>query len=159
VSGFLEHLAGTPLEVWVAEASGYPILLVLHSIGLALLVGMLFVMDLCVLGLGAGSISARALRTVMHVGWTGMGLAAVSGVLLFLADGARYYYSFTFRFKLASIVLGIWLACALADRVLVAQSHAGEVAQVSTPTRILAACSLVCWLSAIMAGRLMAYIN
>jgi hypothetical protein len=159
MSGFLQHLAATPLAVWVGQSSGYPLLLVLHSIGLALLVGMLAVIDLCVLGSGAASIPTRALRTVMRIGWSGMFLAAASGALLFLADGARYYYSATFRFKLISIALGLWLAYALSERIVTAHSHPGALVYISMPARILAACSLVCWLSAIMAGRLMAYIN
>jgi len=117
---------------------------------------MLAVIDLCVLGLGPG-IPVRALRTVMRIVWTGMLLAAMSGVLLFIADGARYYYSFIFRFKLASILLGVWLACALSRRVSAGGGHAGGVMHVSMRSRMLAACSLLCWLSAIAAGRLVAY--
>ena len=156
---FLGDLAASTLSLWVQQSSSYPLLLVVHAVGLALLVGMLSMIDLCILGWVPCGIPARALHTLMRIGWTGLSLAALSGILLFLADGSRYYYSLTFRFKLASVILGVCLACALRGRILSRDGHTSEVLHGSTQTRMLAVLSLLCWLSAVTAGRLMAYID
>jgi hypothetical protein len=95
----------------------------------------------------------------MRISWAGLCVAALSGMLLFLADGQRYYYSITFRLKLTSVVLGVLLACALRGRMLTASALIPETSQMGAVARIIAAASLLCWLSAIMAGRLMAYMS
>ena len=154
MSEFLNSLAASPIGVWVGESSGYPLLLVLHSIGLALLVGMLVVIDLCVLGLGAPAMPPGALRNIMRISWSGLLLAVLSGSLLFVVDGNKYYYSFTFRLKLTCIVLGAWLAIALSRHL-----RQSPVRSAGAAVRIAAAASLLCWLGAIMSGRLMAYVN
>ena len=95
-----------------------------------------------------------ALRNIMRISWSGLLLAVLSGSLLFVVDGNKYYYSFTFRLKLTCIVLGAWLAIALSRHL-----RQSPVRSAGAAVRIAAAASLLCWLGAIMSGRLMAYVN
>lgn len=146
----LERTQTTPLAIWVLESTwGYPILLVFHAMGLALLVGILTVIDLRILGVGR-PLPLPALRRFMPAVWLGFGANALSGALMFIADAVKYYYSTTFRVKLLSIVLGVALTY-----VVGATRETDELRS----ARALAACSLLCWLSAIVAGRLAAYVS
>jgi hypothetical protein len=154
----LERMQATPLALWVLESNwGYPILLVFHAIGLALLVGILTVIDLRILGIGR-PLPLSALRRFMPAVWLGFWANALSGTLMFIPDAMKYYYSTTFRVKLLSVVLGVALTHVIGTRVSASGSQAREPDQ-SGRVRALAACSLLCWVSAIVTGRLVAYVS
>jgi hypothetical protein len=141
---------------WVQQHA-YPYVITLHSVGLALLVGLLVVIDLRVLGFGRG-LPLPALRKLMVVVWTGFFTNFISGVMLFSIDAKKDYYSALFRIKLSSIVVGLILGALITRRVL---SHEMEYAAVDarapSSAKLLAVGSLLCWTGAIVAGRLMAY--
>ncbi len=49
--GFLEYVQNLDISQWIATSDfGYPIMLSIHSIGLALVVGITWMLDLHVLG-------------------------------------------------------------------------------------------------------------
>jgi hypothetical protein len=141
---------------WVQQRA-YPYVITLHSVGLALLVGLLVVIDLRVLGFGRG-LPLPALRKLMVVVWTGFLTNFVSGVMLFSIDARKDYYSPLFRFKLSSIVVGLILGALITRRVLNHDKEYGAVdARAPSSAKALAVGSLLCWTGAIIAGRLMAY--
>ncbi len=140
---------------WLSQGA-YPIILTIHSVGLALLVGLLFVIDLRVLGLGRG-MPVASLRRFMKVVWLGFWANAISGTLLFCISPLKFLDSTTFRFKLSFIFVGLVIAWVLNSSLL---KVGDEYAPISNPTvrqRALAALSIACWVSAIVAGRLLAY--
>lgn len=141
---------------WV-QATAYPIVITLHSIGLALLVGLLVVIDLRVLGFGRG-LPLPALRQLMTVVWIGFWTNAISGAMLFSVDAKKDFYSNLFRWKLSAIAFGLIVGALLKARVLArADEYAAADARAPAGARVLAGLSLFSWASAIVAGRLLAY--
>lgn len=148
-------LQNSSFAFWLSQ-DVYPIILTIHSVGLALLVGLLFVIDLRVLGLGRG-MPIPSLRRFMRVVWIGFWANAASGTLLFCISPLKFFASTMFRFKLSFIFAGLVTAWLLNSSLL---KVGDEYAASSNPTvrqRALAALSIACWVSAIFAGRWLAY--
>jgi hypothetical protein len=141
---------------WV-QGTAYPIVITLHSIGLATLVGLLVIIDLRVLGFGRG-LPLPALRKLMTVVWIGFWINAVSGAMLFSVDAKKDFYSNLFRSKLSAIAIGLILG-EIIRRTVLATPGAYASADAHTPPRakVLAVFSLLAWIGAIVSGRLLAY--
>jgi len=147
-------LENLDLSQWVLGSIwGYPIFLTFHSLGLGLLVGLLLVIDLRVLGF-AKPLPLSELRKLMPYVWFGFVLNAISGVVLFMADATKDFYSNSFRWKMLSILIGLVVAVTLNGTVLREDTK-------DTPpmAKILATVSLLSWVGAIVSGRLIAYLS
>jgi hypothetical protein len=158
MQGLLHTIESTAFSDWVLTSTyGYPILLTLHSIGLAVLVGVLVLIDLRVLG-AAAAIPLAQMRRLMTLVWAAFAVNAVSGTALFVSDATRYYYSPTFRWKLLSIVVGVALAAVLSSFVVGAANSPGRAHDtIPLYAKVLAAVSVIVWMAAIGVGRYMAY--
>ncbi len=147
-------LENLDLSQWVLGSIwGYPIFLTFHSLGLGLLVGLLLIIDLRVLGF-AKPLPLSELRKLMPYVWFGFVLNAISGVVLFMADATKDFYSNSFRWKMLSILIGLVVAVTLNGTVLREDTK-------DTPpmAKILAIASLLSWVGAIVSGRLIAYLS
>ncbi len=154
MDNFLMMLENLDLSQWVLGSIwGYPSLLTFHSLGLGLLVGLLIVIDLRVLGV-AKPLPLSELRRLMPWVWVGFTFNALSGVVLFMADARKDFYSNSFRWKMLSIVIGLLVAVYLNKKVL-----REDTTETPALARVLAAVSLVSWTGAIVAGRLIAYLS
>jgi uncharacterized membrane protein len=154
MDNFLMMLENLDLSQWVLGSIwGYPILLTFHSLGLGLLVGLLIVIDLRVLGF-AKPLPLTELRRLMPWVWVGFTFNALSGVVLFMADARKDFYSNSFRWKMLSILIGLLVAVYLNNKVL-----REDTTETPALARVLAAASLVSWTGAVVAGRLIAYLS
>lgn len=142
---------------WLSQGA-YPIVLTFHSIGLALLVGLLVIIDLRVLGIGR-ELPIPALRGFMKVVWIGFVANLTSGILLFCISPEKFFYSNMFRFKILFIVLGLVLGSVLNSSLLRAGDEYATTANPTARQRTLAVLSLACWAAAIFAGRWLAYVT
>jgi general stress protein CsbA len=150
MDNFLMMLENLALSQWVLGSIwGYPVFLTFHSLGLGLLVGLLVVIDLRVLGM-AKPLPLSELRRL----WIGFAFNAVSGVVLFMADARKDYYSNSFRWKILSIVIGLLIAVYLNKKVL-----REDTADTPPLAKALAVASLLSWTGAVVAGRLIAYLS
>ena len=133
----------------------HPLLLVGHSIGMGAVVGIIFILDLRVLGY-APSVPLDVFRRLVGVGWAGFTLNALTGVLMFMAYATTLVGNWTFDVKIVCIVAGgisLWLlAGALRD---VDPLAPGVV--FSRRAKLLAVVTMLFWLGAIATGRLIAY--
>ncbi len=155
----LQVLENTDFAVWVRESAyGYGVLLTLHALGLALLAGILIVIDLRVLGFGRG-LPMAPLKHLLRLVWIGFWSNAISGSMLFTSDAVKFYYSSNFRVKMSSIVIGVVLTLIIKSSVLSAAMSNDADAIAPPRAKLLASLSLVCWLTAIASGRLMAYLS
>jgi hypothetical protein len=145
---WLQWLQESSLAQWT-QSSAYPVVITLHSIGLAVSVGLLTVIDLRILGF-VGALPLPALRRYMSVVWLGFALNGGTGVMLFSMDAEKHFYSNVFRLKLLSIAIGLCLAWLVQTRVL------GN-GKVKRGARGLAIGSLLVWAIAIVSGRLLAF--
>ena len=149
----LESLSNTALVMWVAESDfGYPIVLTLHAIGMALVVGIVMTFDLRVIGV-APQVPLPAFRAFFRVAWIGLAINVVSGTLLFCANFSAFLHNTAFIAKL------VLLAAAAVATALVARrlQTEGNLTVPSANTRVLATLCLVLLLGAITAGRIIGY--
>lgn len=154
---FLLRLQNSAFGIWVAESDqvwGYSGILTLHTLGMGLAVGTSWVVDLRVLGV-ARRVPFVALRNVARVFWIGLAINAATGVMLFVAAAADKGIQKIFYLKLSLILLAL-VADTRIRRVVLGDRAALEAAIPST-VKFLATASLVLWVAAITAGRLMAY--
>ncbi len=154
---FLEWLQGTWVGVTVAESLwGYPLFETMHTIGMAMLIGSLGLINLRVLGYKP-ELPLIGTRQLLPLAWTGFTLNAISGTMLFTSDAVYFFNSYTFRIKMVLIVLG-GINAALLGRKIFQETPAGAPAVTpTTAAKWIAASSLVFWFGAVCAGRLIAY--
>jgi hypothetical protein len=148
-SAFTEWFLGSP-SVWA-----YPTVLTLHTIGMAILVGASFVINLRVLQV-SGLIPLHRLRPLYRFIWIGLAINLASGLVLFVTEAADRVVDPVFYVKMASIAVALVLVVVVKRRAIDPPASP-QVA--SGPARSLAAVSLTLWTTAIVAGRLMAYLK
>ena len=148
-SAFTEWFLGSP-SIWA-----YPTVLTLHTVGMAILVGASFVINLRVLQV-SGLIPLHRLQPLYRFVWIGFTINLVSGVLLFITEAADRVVDPVFGIKMASIAVALALGLVVKRRAI-DRMDAPQAATVQT--RSLAAAALGMWTVAIVAGRLMAYLK
>ena len=150
-------IENTAFGIWLRESPSiwaYPLVLALHTVGLAVLVGGNAVLDLRLLGAARG-IPLAPLRRLFPIMWIGFWVNALSGAALFVADASTKGTTTVFFWKLGFIVVGVVVLVAL-KRLVYGGTEVPEI-----PSRLirgLAGASLVLWVLAIVTGRYMAYV-
>jgi len=106
VHGLLDWMQSLPVSLWITDSNwGFPIMLVLHSWGMAAVVGILFMLDLRILGL-ARIVPLSAFQPLMSIAWGGFFINLVSGVLMFMADANRLIVNWSFLTKMSCVLMG-----------------------------------------------------
>src|SRR5512147_2610453 len=145
---FLLRLQESSFGVWVSSAPtifAYPTILMLHTVGLAMVVGPAWVLDVRLLGYGA-RLPVETLRGVFRVMWIGFFINASTGIALFISEADDKGLKWIFWVKLASIALALFVTTRLRRQVF----DVAPAADVAPPkARSLAKASLVLWLVAI----------
>lgn len=91
---------------WIASHPiVYPVLGVVHIVGIALLVGSLFLLELRVWGVGAGLPIRPLARLALSVTVAGFSVAVISGVLMFMGGPAELLSNRAFLIKLGLVHL------------------------------------------------------
>jgi hypothetical protein len=150
-------IEATAFSIWLRESPSlwvFPFVLILHTVGLAFLVGANIAIDVRVLGL-ARAVPLRSLARYHAVMWTGFWINAVSGVLLLIAYPTKSLTNPLFYVKLLLIALALWLAGAIRARM--PDGGMPTTAPGIANLRALAMVSLACWALGITAGRFLAY--
>ena len=153
----LAALEASGFSIWLKESASiwaYPTVLTLHTVGLALLVGANWALDLRLLGFADG-IPLAMLAKSFRVMWLGFWVNAVSGAMLFAADATTKGATTLFVSKLGLVMLGVVLII-LTKRIV--YGRAATAPSTGRAAKALAAASLIVWVVAIAAGRLMAYV-
>ncbi len=106
---FGNWLQNTAVGLWVSGTIwGYPYVQLTHFFGLSLWVGTIVIVDLRLLGLVGGRQTASQLAEQLSpLKWTGLGIAATGGVLLFSGIAGTYIQNPAFLTKLPLLLLGI----------------------------------------------------
>ena len=156
--GFLSWLEGTAYSEWiVAGLLGWPLMLSMHAIGLAAIVGIMFAINLRMLGFFK-PIPYTGLSPLLAFGWVGIAVNTFSGLSLFMAQATFYVTNAPFLFKITFVILGI-VNLHLTQRVLRQEAEAwqesGAASQMGTG---LAISSIAFWILAVVCGRLIAYL-
>ena len=154
---FFVWLESTPLSIWLVESPSmfaFPLVLALHTIGLGLLAGLNSALDFRILGV-APHIPVMEFRRFVPVMWFGFWLNATSGVALLIAYPTKALTNPVFYLKLGLIAAALRILIAVRRRVLTHET--ATTPSLSGRVKLLAVASLVCWGSATVAGRLLAY--
>ena len=156
---FLIWLQDSALGAWVAESIwGYPIVLACHAVGMAVVAGTVVMLNLRVLGF-ARNVHVTLFNKLSVITWAGLALNVATGLALFSGDPVKFFYHPVFRIKISLIALGvltIWFVLqAIRDS---ARLPAGAF-EVPAKVKVAAGFSLLFWSCAIIAGRLIAYID
>jgi hypothetical protein len=155
---FLSWLESTAYSDWIVSGlTGWPLMLSMHAVGLAIIVGVAFTLNLRLLGLFK-PIPISALHGLFSVGWIGIAINVFSGLSLFMAQATFYVTSPVFLVKITFIILGIanlHYTQKVLKRSAADWDTAGAVPQLGM---ILAGCSLLFWTISVVAGRLIAYL-
>jgi hypothetical protein len=123
---------------------------------MAMLIGALGLINLRVLGFKP-QLPLFNMQQLLPLAWLGFTLNAVSGALLFTSDAVYFFSKYTFRIKMVLIILG-GINAALLGRREFREADAGVPTPPPTAgTKWIAFSSLLFWLGAVCAGRLIAY--
>jgi len=154
-----EWLETTALAIWVGESLwGYPIVLGMHAIGLAIVVGIFIMLDLRILRV-IRDVSFDAFLSLFRLAWIGLLVNTISGSALFTSQASTFVESAPFLIKISSVIAGVIVGIVIQRRLKlrVADWDSADT-NIESSARALAGLSLVCWIGAIFAGRLIAYL-
>jgi len=154
----LRAIEASHFSEWVRESGSiwsYPTIIFVHSVGLAIIVGLSTAIDLRVLGFAA-DLPMAPMEKLFPIMWAGFWVNAISGVFLAAADAPAMMTSWLFLLKMAIIGFAL-VTMAFLRRALFRPPASDRVA--SGTSRALAMASLLLWTAAITAGRLTAYLG
>jgi hypothetical protein len=147
---FFQWCAKTPFARLISQSMwGFAVLETVHILGLAMLLGSIFVVNLSVLGFGMRQPAAKLARELRPWGLAGFLLMAGSGIPMFMSAALTYANSIPFVIKMTLLILAIVLQSTIHR---VSGMYDGSV------LGKLAAClALVCWFGVAYAGRGIAF--
>jgi hypothetical protein len=154
---FLRTIEGTSFSTWMRESEspfGFYFILLIHTVGLALLVGANAVIDLRLLGVSR-EIPLGPLKRFFGIMWLGFWINVTSGALLLFAYPTKSLTNPDFYLKLTFIGLAVWIMHKMKRGVF--DDPSLDDAAMMRKGATLAKWSLCFWVGAITAGRLLAY--
>jgi hypothetical protein len=161
MAGFQMWLVSTfasvpPIRDLMRTAWAWPLAESIHFIGLALLVGTIFLFDLRLLGI-APRIPIRLLHRLVPWGLAGYASTLASGMLFLLAEPDQYIYNPAFHLKVLFMALA-----GINASMFYLTSYRQVTAPDASPgvprlVKVIAAASIFLWLSVIVAGRLLTF--
>ena len=157
VLDLLEAIESSAYPTFVRESpslAAYTLVLSLHAMGLAIVVGLSSAIALRLLGV-ARSIPLAPLGKLFPVMYVGFWVNAASGLALLAANARGMLGNPLFYAKILFIVGGVLVMRLLRNKVFTEQLVNGGPPPSSA--RNLAYASLACWGLALIAGRLTAY--
>src|SRR5215510_11247929 len=156
---FLRAIEQSSFSQWVTGSSSvlaFPTILLLHTIGMGVVVGINAGIDLRILGL-APALPLAPMQRFFPLLWVGFFVNAITGTILLAADATTKVTNPDFYVKMCFIALALINLRLLRDRVF--RDPFVDKKPLAADVKVLAVTSLIFWLGAITAGRLMAYVG
>jgi len=145
----LQYIEDSGVGVYVREDLwGFAIMLSLHSVGMAMVLGTVLMVNLRVLGM-VRDIPVLSYSQLFPVAWFGFIINLLSGLALYTSHATTYTFQWVFIMKLLLLAIGGVLVKFVMEGV-----RAGDP---EGKTKMLSSLCLACWVGAIITGRLMAY--
>ncbi len=159
MSAFLAAVESSRLAIHLRESALlFPLLESTHVIGLAFMLGAVFVLDLRLLGVASTDRSFRGVSTeVLPWTWAAFCLTVVTGALMFTTNATVYFGNTAFRVKIGLLALaGLNV---LIFELTVGRSVSSWDRLTSAPRagRVAAAVSVVLWVGVVVAGRVIGF--
>ena len=155
----LQQIEQMAFFAWVSGGGsiwGYPTILFLHTLGLATVAGVSAAIALRILGFAPNVALAPLVRFYPLI-WGAFVVTALSGAILLLADATTKLANPVFYVKMGFVALGLVVLQILKTRVLADPDV--DRKPIASNARALSIASLVLWIAATTAGRLMAYVG
>jgi hypothetical protein len=152
---YLGWIEQTAVSTWLRESTSlfvFPVILILHTLGMGLLAGINLVIDLRLLGAAPG-LQIAPVRRFLPLMWAGFWVNLATGIALVTAYPTKAFTNPVFYVKMLLIALGLATVRAIGTRMFRDASAAER--PVPGGVKVLAAGSLVFWAGAIVAGRLL----
>lgn len=130
----------------------FPVIEVVHLMGLTLLLGNVLFVNLRLLGLTMRRQSVPdVLRAARPLLWLGASIAVASGSLLLLTEAVKCYYNIAFWYKMGLLAGAISFQFALERRLLAKPLSRPQLGAI-------AVASLLLWFGVGIAGRAIAFV-
>jgi len=136
----------------------YAIVNLAHVLGIATLFGSILVLDLRLIGIGRRVPLAALSSSIVPVATTGFLIAATTGLGLLATKATEYVGNPFLLIKFPAIALGL-VNAAVVTRTDAWRAHQERDLSQAEQRRlaIMGGLSLLCWLTAIVSGRMIAY--
>jgi len=146
-------------SAWVRESNSlwaFPMFLFAHTLGMSIVAGGTAVICMALLGVWPKA-PLRPLERLYPYMMVGFAVNAFTGISIFMKDATVYSRNFDLYVKLLFIAFGMVLLFQIRRRVF---RHPDlDKGPLPSGTRALAWATLFCWLAAVIAGRLIAYVG
>ena len=155
----LEWLEGLAWTTAIRESAwGYPIIETAHVASIVAFAGLVFMMDLRLVGVAFTRAPLRQIQRRLFP-WQMAGLvpSTATGLLLCCIDPVRYYGNVFFRVKLVLLALAGINALAFHLKIYRKAGRWDEDPQLTATARLAGAVSLLLWSGTIVSGRLTAF--
>ena len=154
----LSALANSALAQWLSVSMlGVPTLMGLHSIGMAIVVGLSLMLTLRLFGVFIG-FRAGLIPRLLGIALWGFLLNFVTGLGIFVSRADDYVQSGLFIFKMILVLLSALILFELKRRLYVAEEGA-SAAVVDRTSQAMSLLATMLLIAAVVAGRLLAYLS
>lgn len=157
IDSILNAITDSSLHTIIRSSSwGWPVLEMLHFIGLCVLFGGILVVDLRLMGF-LRIFSFRSIYRLINLAIFGFVLNLITGALFFIGDPLRYYPNPAFRWKMFFVLLA-GLNLILFERKVKAEArnlNSGD----DTPqlAKFAGAVSILLWMGVVTGGRMIPF--
>ncbi|WP_225865897.1 DUF6644 family protein [Dyadobacter aurulentus] len=135
----------------------YPVLEIIHILGIVMLVGAAFLFDLRLLGYSKNLPVAGLAKHLLPWSQRGLILIIPSGLLLFITNAQALGTDFTFWLKLALILVAALNAWIFHRFIYKIPKGDSRETMLSGTSKLSALISISVWIAVIACGRLLAY--
>ena len=159
MTDLLLRIQHTSFCMWVHNSPSvlaYPTILFLHVVGMGLVVSISAGIDLRILGF-APALPLAPMGKFLRLVWIGLCINAVTGTIIAAADAVNKFTNPDFYIKLLLVALGVITLRQIEIRVL--RDPLVDNGPLPAKAKVLAFASLIFWLGAMLAGRLLAYVG
>lgn len=145
-----QTIENTPVGLAIRDSQWlFPIIEGCHLLGLALIGGVVLLVNMRMLGLGLGKESAAELERDARPYFNGsLILMLVTGSLLFTSEAVKCYNNQAFWFKMSSLLLAIIFTMTINRRAALASTGGG-----SGGAKVIAIINLLLWTGVGVGGR------
>lgn len=155
----VQAIEGSTINTWILATSWlWPLMEIIHFIGLSLLLGAMLIVDLRLAGF-LRSMNVMATHRLLPWATSGFALNLVTGVLFFLGDPGRYAINVGFQIKMVLVLIAglnaLWFVLKINPRMASWSPHG------DTPglAKVIAYVSLGAWFGVLLLGRLIPYVG
>lgn len=155
----LHWVETTPLAVFVSQSTyGFSAIDMVHVAAVAVVFGMIAILDLRLTGVAFGDFSVTDLsRQVLPWTWAAFAIAAVTGALMFSGQAVKYSVNFAFLVKIALMAFAGLNVLAFHFVTYRGVAKWDRGVPVPWAARFAGGLSLVIWIAVAAYGRFTAY--